>query len=128
MQDGSQRRTRNRINEFLRFDPERIHSITREKGAARLFFVTGNEHSPNGIVHVLRETRAQRRRKIGTDLGKPTFSDERDPCITDRWYDLVRYFVASRPAAPSEHSRGAGGTFARAQRHAKHLRQGMTIR
>jgi hypothetical protein len=34
--------TRNRINEYLRFDAERIHPVTREPGSARLFFVKVN--------------------------------------------------------------------------------------
>jgi hypothetical protein len=48
-----------------------------------LFFVRNNDTYPNGVLHILRETRAQRRVKVGTDLGRPIFSDERDPNIAD---------------------------------------------
>ena len=57
------------INEYLLFDPKRIHPITKSKGSAQLFFVKGNEAYPNGVQHILRETRAPRRVKIGTRKG-----------------------------------------------------------
>jgi hypothetical protein len=127
--DNNELGTPNRINEYLLFDPERIHPITREPGSARLFFVKGNDSYPNGVQHILRETRAQRRVKIGTDLGKPIFSDERDPNITDHGYDLCRYMAASRGPAPALTSpRGGVGSFEKAQRLSKRYRQGMTIR
>jgi hypothetical protein len=126
--DNNELGTRNRINEYLRFDPERIHPVTRVPGAARLFFVKGTDTYPNGVQHILRETRAQRRLKVGTDLGRPIFSDERDPSITDHGYDLLRYAVAARPAVPTAKSNLVGGTFVRAQRLAKRYRQGMRIR
>jgi hypothetical protein len=45
--DNNELGTRNRINEFLRFDPERIHPVTRQPGAAQLFFVKGTDTHPN---------------------------------------------------------------------------------
>lgn len=95
--DNNELGTRNRINEYLRVDPERIHPITKQTGAPRLFFVTANASYPQGITHALAQTRAQRREKVGTDLGRPVFSDERDDSITDHAYDCVRYGIASRP-------------------------------
>jgi hypothetical protein len=95
--DNNELGTRNRINEYLRVDPDRIHPITKQKGSPRLFFVAANESYPQGCVHCVRETRAQRRVKIGTDMGRPVFSDERDPNIVDHAHDPVRYFIASRP-------------------------------
>jgi hypothetical protein len=47
----------------------------KERRAARLFFVKSNDTYPNGVQHILRETRAQRRVKVGTDLGEPIFRD-----------------------------------------------------
>ena len=73
--DNNELGTRNRISEFLRFDPERIHPITKERGAARLFFVKRNDTYPNGVQHILRETRAQRRLKAGTESGRPPVPD-----------------------------------------------------
>jgi hypothetical protein len=46
--DNNELGTRNRINEYLRFELTRIHPITKEPGAARLFFVKENDSYPNG--------------------------------------------------------------------------------
>jgi len=101
--------TRDRISQFLRLsglgekdeagkEKPRPHPITREPGFwPHLFFVAKNERYPQGCDHAIRETRAQRRLKIGTENGKPSFSDERDEKVPDHAYDCVRYFVASRP-------------------------------
>jgi hypothetical protein len=102
--------TRNRISEYLRpvgtgkIDPltgkeePRIHPITKEKGYwPRLFFITKTASYPQGCDHIVRETRAQKRKKIGTENGKPSFSDDRDDSVPDHGYDVLRYFVASRP-------------------------------
>lgn len=100
--DNNELGTRNRISEYLRVDPERIHPVTKQKGAPRLFFVKRSAEYPQGCDHVIRELRAQRRERLGTDLGRPTFSDERDMKIADHAYDAVRYFVASRPPVAQE--------------------------
>ncbi len=124
--DNNELGTRNRINEYLRFDADRLHPITKRPGSARLFFVRANETYPQGVYHALRQTRSQRRVKIGTDLGKPIFSDERDPDIVDHAYDTVRYFVASRPPAPPLAIAAGDGTFEGARRlaaeHQKRMR------
>lgn len=98
--DNNELGTRNRINEYLRVDEERIHPFTHTKGAPRLFFLQANERYPQGCRHVIRETRSQRRVKIGTELGKAMFSDERDPNVTDHSVDCLRYMIASRPPLP----------------------------
>jgi hypothetical protein len=67
-------------------------------------------------VHALKQTRNQRRVKIGTDLGHPIFSDERDPDITDHGYDPVRYMIASRPPAPPAYDPAIIGTFSGARK------------
>jgi hypothetical protein len=101
--DNDELGTRNRVNQYLRVDPDRMHPINRTKGAPRLFFVLVNENYPNGCKYTIRETESQRRLKVGTDLGRPVFCDERDPDIPDHAYDPVRYFIASRPpVAPAE--------------------------
>lgn len=126
--DNNELGTRNRINEYLRFDPEHIHPVTKAKGAARLFFVKRSDDWPNGIVHALRETRAQRRVKIGTDLGRPIFSDERDPDIPDHAYDCVRYEIASRPPVAPVLADIAPGTFMNARRLIERHRRGIRRR
>jgi hypothetical protein len=98
--DNNEMGTRNRINEYLRVDPERIHPITRQKGSPRLFFVQASPEYPQGVVHVIRETRSQRRVKIGSDMGRPLFSDQRDDAVPDHAYDNLRYMVAARPSMP----------------------------
>jgi len=121
--DNNELGTRNRINEYLRVDADRVHPFTRQLGAPRVYFLKINDRYPQGCYHVLRETRAQRRVKIGTDLGRPIFSDERDPNIIDHAYDPFRYFIASRPPAPSIAESSADGTFAGAQRLAAQHRR-----
>jgi hypothetical protein len=95
--DNSEMSTRNRINEYLQVDPLRIHPITHQPGSPRLFFVKRTDTYPHGCDEILRDTRSQRRVKIGTDLGRPVFCDERDPAVRDHGYDVLRYLIASRP-------------------------------
>lgn len=126
--DNNELGTRNRINEYLRFDPERIHPITRQPGSPRLFFVKRSDAHPQGIVHGLQQIRSQRRVKIGTDLGRPIFSDERDPDITDHAYDTIRYQIASRPPAPAEVKAFREGTFQGARRLLKQAQKQARVR
>jgi len=100
--DNNELGTRNRINEYLRVDKERIHPITKEKGSPRLFFIEGNSEYPNGCRNLIRETKSQRRVKVGTDLGRPVFCDDRDETLSDHSYDCLRYFLSSRPPAQVE--------------------------
>jgi hypothetical protein len=117
--DNNELGTRNRINEYLRVDPTRIHPIYRTRGAPRIFFLQRTPHYPQGCYHVLKELKAQRRKRIGMDMGKPIFSDERDPAVIDHAYDNIRYLVASRPGAPVVSSLPPPGTFAGVQRQLK---------
>lgn len=98
--DNDELSTRNRINELLKWDPKRIHPITKERGAAKMFFLKRNPDYPNGCDHTIREIMAQRRERIGSDMGKPIFSDDREKKVADHAYDTVRYGVASQ--APSQ--------------------------
>jgi hypothetical protein len=117
--DNNELGTRNRLNEYLKVDKTRVHPFTKQLGAPRLFFLKANPSYPQGCFHLIRELRAQRRVKVGTDLGKPVFSDERDPNVVDHAYDLIRYIIASRaPRATVETARNAG-TFAGAQKLVK---------
>lgn len=95
--DNNELGTRNRINEYLRVDPTRRHPMTGRMGSPRLFFVQRSEAYPQGCAAIVRETQAQKRVRIGTENGKATYSDERDPRVTDHGYDVVRYGIAGRP-------------------------------
>lgn len=97
--DNNELGTRNRINEYLRLDPKHTNPFTREKGAPHLYFITKSAEYPLGCSQIVKQTRSQRRLRLGTELGKPIFSDERDDKIVDHAYDVVRYFIASRPPA-----------------------------
>jgi hypothetical protein len=108
--DNDEMGTRNRISELLRpLETERVHPLQSfdpvkysEKGKfPRLFFITRTAEYPQGCDNVLRELRSQRRVRIGTDNGRPIFSDERDESISDHAYDALRYLVASRVSAPA---------------------------
>jgi hypothetical protein len=95
--DNDELGTRNRINEMLKVDPDHINPFTGERGAPHVYFLVKSKDHPNGCAHILRELRSQRREKIGTDMGRPIFSDEREKSISDHSYDSFRYLVASRP-------------------------------
>jgi hypothetical protein len=95
--DNNEMGTRNRINDYLRADKTHVHPFTKLPGAPRLYFVQRSPSYPNGCYYSIRETRAQRRKRIGSDLGRPTFSDDRVEGIPDHAYDCLRYCVASRP-------------------------------
>jgi hypothetical protein len=100
--DNNELGTRNRINEFLRRDPEHKHPITGKLGAPRLYFIERASTYPYGCVEIIRETRSARRIKVGTQDGKDVFSDERDIGIVDHAYDNLRYRVADMDALPVE--------------------------
>jgi len=95
--DNSEIGTRNRINEYLMVDPDRLHPITREKGSPRLFFLLHSPRYSNGINFGIRQLRAQRRRRVDERGGRPIFSDDREATIDDHAYDPIRYFMATRP-------------------------------
>lgn len=103
--DNNELGTRNRINEYLAVDPERVHPITGKKGSPRLFFITKTQAYPMGCDAIIKDIRSQRRERVGMSLGKPIFSDERDTNIRDHGYDVVRYMVASRPSPSREAGR-----------------------
>lgn len=96
--DNDEFGTRNRISEYLRpqgiwrADPTkpepvevpRIHPLTKEKGLwPRLYFLKKTDEYPNGCDQVVRQLKSQRREKLGTENGRPVFSDDRDPKIPD---------------------------------------------
>jgi hypothetical protein len=124
--DNSEMGTRNLIGEYLRLqgtgeihrgtEPRqfgkmtiepgqeipRVHPITGEYGYwPRLFFIAKSDELPDGCYQSIRQTRSQRRVRIGTDLGKPIFSDERDEKVPDHAYDVLRYFLSSRASVPA---------------------------
>lgn len=126
--DNNELGTRNRINEYLHVDRNRVHPVTRDMGSPRLFFVKANESYPNGVNYILTQTRSQRREKIGTDMGKPTFSDERDEAVPDHGYDVCRYFIASRPSKAAPDRPALPGTFEHASRVLKEAHRLRSVR
>lgn len=96
--DNNELGTRNRVNEYLKVDPNHINPFTKERGSPRLFFLKANNEYPFGVNNILRELKAQRRKKIGTDRGRAIFSDIREEQVADHGYDVVRYFIAGRPS------------------------------
>jgi len=112
--DNDEFGTRNRISEYLRpqgfwsneegsaKEYPRIHPITKEKGLwPRLYFIKKSQDYPNGCDQIIRQIRSQRRMKLGTDNGRPIFSDERDDKNPRHAYDPLRYFIASQPPIPN---------------------------
>jgi hypothetical protein len=99
--DNNEMMCRSRISEYLvpdeRLDFPPFHPRAGEKGSPRLFFIERNTMYPYGCQHAIEETKNQRRIKIGTDMGEPVYSDERDDKVPDHAYDNVRYYVGSRP-------------------------------
>lgn len=111
---------RNRINEYLKIDPDRIHPFTKERGSPRFFLIKRNDNYPQGCVHAIRELKAQRREKIGSDNGRDIYSDDRDKKVPDHSYDCTRYFIASRPPLfNSAKSRRMAGTMIEARKKLK---------
>ena len=96
--DNQELGTRAAIDALLRIDPRHTNPFTKELGSPHLFFIKKTATYSQGCDFIIRETRAQRREKIGTVDGEPRFSDDRDEEIPDHGYDIVRYFVAARPA------------------------------
>lgn len=87
--------TRNRINEYLAIDPGHRNPFTKGRGAPSLYFITSTPDWPHGCVHVVQETKSQRREKIGTDGGAPVFSDKRLKVPEDA-YACLRFLMAAR--------------------------------
>lgn len=110
--DNNEMVTRSRINEYLQVDRERVNPITKMKGSPRLFFITKTDEWPFGCVRTVHQTESQQRVKIGTELGKPVYGDDREPGIVDHAYDVVRYFLSSRaPVAVGLVNRSAPNSF-----------------
>lgn len=125
--DNNELATRNRINEYLRIDPDRPHPITKLPGSPKLFFVMRTDTYPQGCFFVPKETIAQRRVQIGTIDGRPVFSDERATNVPDHGYDPVRYCIAHltrfKPSIVQQHKQGRGLTFEQAGKlYDKHQR------
>lgn len=96
--DNNEMATRNRVNEYLKVDPDHVNPFTKQRGAPRIYFIEHCLAYPHGAKMAIRETRSQRREQIGSNMGKPVFSDDRDKSVSDHAYDTVRYIVGSRPA------------------------------
>lgn len=92
--DNNEFSNRNRINELLHKYPDTKHPVTDSPGSPRLYFIMRNDAYTNGCYHIPLQTASQKRIVVGTDNGKPLFSDERDEKVVDHGYDVVRYYVS----------------------------------
>lgn len=95
--DNDELSSRNAISEYLRVDPDRIHPVTKEKGAPRMFFLMSSPYYPLGCERLVTEIKSQRRVKEGEQEGRPIFTDERDENVPDHAYDCARYLALARP-------------------------------
>lgn len=100
--DNNEFATRNRINELLARDPDNLHPITGEPNSPHYYFIKATPEYPDGIRHGYLQMGNQRREQIGTDNGRPIYSDDRKESITDHAYDTHRYFVAMHGSSPRE--------------------------
>lgn len=87
-----------RMKEYLRVDPNHRHPITGTLGAPRLYFVMKSSAYPNGCDMVVKEIRAQRRKKASVAGDRNIWLDERDDKIVDHAYDTIKYHVVHRPS------------------------------
>ena len=105
--DNNEFSTRNRINESLGLQSRNIIPAKlipflnpgREEKSPAIFFIQRSKLHPQGCNYGISETNQQRKKLLGTDNGKPIYSDERDKAIADHAYDVLRYYIAA-------HSRG----------------------
>jgi len=96
--DNNEFPIRNRINELLRLDKSVVNPLSGKFLSPRLYFVKRNEFHLQGCYHVLRETGNQRREQLGTENGKPIYSDARAKSISDHSYDCLRYYCSIKAA------------------------------
>jgi len=80
----------NRVGEYLRVDPERIHPLTGEKGSPRLFVFGSCEN-------LIREFPRYRWRQLQSAEMGARNQPEEPLGVDDHALDALRYFLASRP-------------------------------
>jgi phage terminase large subunit len=101
--DNNELTTRNRINEYLRYNTDCTHPLTNESPAPKIYFIERNEAEHNyGCFHAIQQLRSQRRLRLGTMNGRDIYGEERDGKIVDHAYDPIRYFVASHAQFPGK--------------------------
>lgn len=88
--------TMSRLKEYLRIDPNHHHPVTRQKGAPHLYFIKSTSQYPNGCKNVLKDVRAQTRKRSRAG-DREIWLDQRDDTVTDHGYDMLKYFVVGRP-------------------------------
>lgn len=94
--DNNEFMTRNRVNEALRLNTNRKHPITGVSPASRIYFLKKSDAYPEACEHVITETQSQKLKQIGTENGKPIFTEDRVKGIPDHLYDCLRYFLGTR--------------------------------
>jgi hypothetical protein len=83
----------NRVNEYIKFNPNRIHPLTGERGSPRFFIVIGeNEEWEKEASNYSWQ------KKKRPDSNEP----DRPLKVKDHAMDDTRYYVMSRPEKPYE--------------------------
>jgi len=94
----------NRVCEYLRVDPERIHPLTGQRGSPGLFVF-------NSCENLIREFPQYRWRQLRTVEMGSSNQPEEPLGVDDHALDALRYFLMSRPCPPTkkspEHRRSA---------------------
>lgn len=105
--DNNEMSTRDAIHELLQIDPHTMNPITGLLDAPALYFLKYHHTEyPHGAQQVIAQTRAARKKKIGTEGGQDIYGDERANS-TDHAYDPLRYYAImpklnSLPEAPKD--------------------------
>lgn len=95
--DNNELGTRNKTNEYLKFDPEHRNPFTGERGAPHVFFIMQSLAYPHGIFWTTKQIKSAKRQLKGYVNGVPIYSNDRVESIPDHAYDPFRYGVATRP-------------------------------
>lgn len=91
--------TLNRVQEYLRPDPNHRNPITGEMGSPRIFFLKKTLAHTHGMHETLKDVRSAKRVELVTSAdGTKQFGDDRDSRVRDHWLDCVRYSIGMRPS------------------------------
>lgn len=90
--DNAEMSSRDAIHEMLQCDPFVFNPINHNMNAPSLYFIKRHTvEYPTGVINVISETQAAKRKKIGSENGEDIYSDERAES-PDHAYDPLRYY------------------------------------
>lgn len=102
----------NRVAEYLRVDPDRIHPLTERRGSPRLFIF-------NTCENLIREFPRYRWRRLRTAEQGARNLPEEPLGVDDHALDALRYFLMSRPI-PAD-APAPGRTESRVEQHLRRI-------